>query len=251
MAPDVRDMSDPTDVASDAATDEADDNDDARRIIPRRRREPCCRLIDVLRAALALERGTCGIGGRCGRQGGMRDAWGGKGGGVGRGLLPLLSKEEEEAKGFWTPRMCTMPAPSRVSSSVHGFEAVDTVDGARATVVAASCQLYTATLGRTDAGGCAEEVNAPNALAMLFRSESRHVSIVTGWESVCDSPGFAYERSRRSFHRLLFRGVVASVDGCCVPGSGRVTGSGVSFGLRSERGVWIQGTSSPDPFRLR
>lgn len=202
MAADVRDISDPTDVASDAATDEADDNDDARRIIPRRRREPCCRLIDVLRAALALERGTCGIGGRCGRNGGMRDAWGGRGGGVGRGLLPLLSKEEEEAKGFWTPRMCTMPAPSRVSSSVHGFEAVDTVDGTRVTVVAASCQLYAVTLGRTGAGGCVEEVNAPNALAMLFRSESRQVSIVTGCESVCDSPSFAYERSRRSFHRL-------------------------------------------------
>jgi hypothetical protein len=70
-------MSDPTEVASDAATDDddADDNDDACRTIPRRRRrEPCCRLIDVLRAALALVRGTCGIGGRCGRRGGMRDA---------------------------------------------------------------------------------------------------------------------------------------------------------------------------------
>lgn len=202
MAPDTRDMSDPTDVASDAAADDADDNDDARRTIPRRRREPCCRLIDVLRAALTLVRGTCGIGGRCGRRGGMRDAWGGGGGGMGRGLLPLPSEEEDEAEGFETPRICTMPAPLRVSSSVHGFEAVDTVDGARATAGAASCQLYVVTLGRTGAGACAEEVNAPNALAMLFRSESRQVSIVTGCGSVCDSSGFADERSRRSFHRL-------------------------------------------------
>ena len=199
MASDARDMSDPTDVASDAATDDADDNDDARRTIPRWRREPCCRLVDVLRAALPLVRGTCGIGGRCGRHGGMRDAWGG---GVGRVLLPLPSDEKEEAKGSGTPRMCTMPAPSRVASSVHGFEAVDAVDGARATAGVASCQLYVVTLGRTGAGACAEEVNAPNALAMLFRSESRQVSIVTGRGSVCDSSGFADERSRRSFHRL-------------------------------------------------
>jgi len=132
----------------------------------------------------------------------MRDAWGGSGGGVGRGLLPLASDEEDEAEGFGTARMCTMPAPSRVSSSVHGFEAVDTVDGARATAVAAPCQLYVVTLGRTGAGACAEEVNAPNAPAMLFRSESRQVSIVTGCGSVCDSSGFADERSRRPFHRL-------------------------------------------------
>ena len=204
MNPDARDMSDPTDVASDAATDDADDNDDARRTIPHRRREPCCRLIDVLRAALALVRGTCGIGGRCGRRGGMRDTWGGGGGGVGRGRLPLLSEEEEEAKGFGIPRMRTMPVPSRVSSRVHGFEAVDAVDEARATAGAASrsCQLYVVTLGRTGAGACAEEVNALNALAMLFRSESRQVSNVTGCGSVYDSSGFADERSRRSFHRL-------------------------------------------------
>lgn len=195
---DVRDMSDPTDVASDAATDDAE----ACRAIPRRRREPCCRLIDVLRAALALVRGTCGIGGRCGRRGGMRDAWGSGGGGVGRGRLLLRSEEEEEAEGFGTPRMCTMPAPSRVSSSVHGFEAVDALDGARATAGATSCQLYVVTLGRTGAGACAEEVNAPNALAMLFRSESRQVSNGTGCWSAYDSSGFSNERSRRSFHRL-------------------------------------------------
>src|SRR6267142_6602753 len=154
VAPSARDMSDPTDVASDPATD-----DDARRISARcRRREPCCRLVDVLRAALV--RGTCGIGGKCERRGGMRDARGGGDGVGGRALLflpPLLlrllrerASEEEapEAKGFGTPRMCTMPAPSCVSSSVQGFDVVDAADGARATAGAVCCQSYVVTLGR-------------------------------------------------------------------------------------------------------
>jgi hypothetical protein len=35
--------------------------------------------------------------------------------------------------------MCTMPAPSRVSSSVHGFEVVvDAIEGARETAAAAA-----------------------------------------------------------------------------------------------------------------
>jgi hypothetical protein len=214
-------MSDPTDVASDPATDDAaaddaaDNDDDARRIIhARRRREPCCRLVDVLRTALV--RGTCGIGGRCSRRGGMRDARG-RGDGVGGRalllpplLLPLLSESESEeeapeAKGFATPRMCTMPAPSCVSSSVQGFDVVDAFDGARATAgTAACCQSYAATLGRTGAGADADvaEVNAPNTLEMLFRSESRQASIVPGCGSVCDSGGCTDERSRRSFHLL-------------------------------------------------
>ena len=88
--PSARDMSDPTDVTSDPATDEAapddadENDDDARRIRAR------CRLVDVLRAALV--RATCGIGGKCEKRGGMRDARGG-GEGVGCGallLLPLL-----------------------------------------------------------------------------------------------------------------------------------------------------------------
>lgn len=63
----------------------------------------------------------------------------------GRALPPLLREEEEEenraALESGTPRMCTMPAPSRVSSSVHGFDVVDATDMARATagVVAAVC----------------------------------------------------------------------------------------------------------------
>jgi len=197
-------MSDPTDVASDPATD-----DDARRISARcRRREPCWRLVDVLRAALV--RGTCGIGGKCERRGGMRDARGGGDGVGGRALLfllplllPLLrerASEEEapEAKGFGTPRMCTMPAPSCVSSSVQGFDVVDAADGARATAGAVCCQSYVVTLGRTGAGVDAgvAEVNAPSTFEMLFRSESRQASIVPG----CGSAGCRDERSRRSFH---------------------------------------------------
>jgi hypothetical protein len=250
-------MSDPTDVASDPATDavaadDADDNDDdARRISARRRHEPCCRLVDVLRAALV--RGTCGIGGRCGRCGGMRDAWGcdeGVGGSALLPPLPLLQSEGEEdvaeAKGFGTPRMCTMPAPSRVSSRVHDFDVDDAVDGARTTAGASCCQLYVVTLGRARAGEV--EVKAPITLPMLLRSESRQASIVPGCKSVCDSAGFKDERSRRSFHLLEFSG---AVDPCCVSNFGCITGSGVGVGSGSSKGVWIQGTSSPEPFRLR
>lgn len=197
-------MSDPTDVASDAATDAATDDvdDDAPRLSARRRREPCCLLVDVLRAMLV--RGTYGIGGRCGRRGGMRDARGGGEGGGGRALL-LNEEEEAEVIGFGTPRMCTMPAPSRVSSSDQGFEVVDAVDGARAMADAACCQLYAVTLGRTGAVGTdagVAEGNPPSAVAMLFRSESRQDSIVPGCEFVSDSTSFADERSRRSLHRL-------------------------------------------------
>ena len=212
-------MSDPTDVASDPATDEAapddadDNDDDARRIRARcRRREPCCRLVDVLRAALV--RGTCGIGGKCGRWGGMRDARGGGEGVGGRALLllPLIlllllllrerESEEEapEVKGLGTPRMCTIPAPWCVSSSVQGFDVVDAADGARATAGAACCQSYAVTLGRTGAGVDvdAAEVNAPSTFEMLFRSESRQASIVPG----CGSASCRDGRSRRSFHLL-------------------------------------------------
>jgi hypothetical protein len=55
VPPDPRDMSDPTDMADDA-------DDAERRINDLRRREPCCRFIDTLRAPLV--RGTCGIIGR-------------------------------------------------------------------------------------------------------------------------------------------------------------------------------------------
>jgi hypothetical protein len=154
VAPDIdeRDISDPTDVAS-----EADDSARRTRERGRRRREPCSPFVDEVRAMLVLERGTWGIGGRrWGRMGGMRDARGGGGqrrppeGVGGRALLPLPREEEEEENralvvGSGTPRMCTMPAPSRVSSSVHGFDAVDAMDMARATagvvaVAAACCQ---------------------------------------------------------------------------------------------------------------
>jgi hypothetical protein len=218
VTPDARDMSDPTDVASDPATDADapddayDNDDDARRISARRRcrREPCCRLVDVLRAGLV--RGTCGIGGKCERRGGMRDARGSGDGVGGRALLllpppplllPLLRESEEEApgiKGFGTPRMCTIPAPSCVSSSVQGFDVVDAADVARATAGADCCQSYAVTLGRTGAGVDADvaEVNAPSTLEMLFRRESRQASIVPG----CGSAGCGDERSRRSFHLL-------------------------------------------------
>lgn len=80
VAPDVddRDMSDPTDVASDADDSERRTHERGRPCpCTRRRREPCSRFVDVLREALALVRGTCGIGERCGRTGGMRGALGG------------------------------------------------------------------------------------------------------------------------------------------------------------------------------
>lgn len=149
MAPDIdeRDMSDPTDVAS-----EADDSVRRTHERGRRRREPCSPFVDEVRGMLVLERGTWGIGGRrWGRTGGMRDARGGWGkrrppeGVGGRALLPLPREEEGEENravvGSGTPRMCTMPAPSRVSSSVHGFDVVDAMDMARATagVAAAPC----------------------------------------------------------------------------------------------------------------
>jgi hypothetical protein len=49
--------------------------------------------------------------------------------------LPLREAEAEDSMlvGSGMPRMCTMPAPSRVSSSVHGFDDVEVLDGARAT----------------------------------------------------------------------------------------------------------------------
>jgi hypothetical protein len=136
VPPDARDISDPTDVADDA-------DDDERRINDRRRREPCCRFVDALRAPLV--RGTCGISERCGRRGGTRDARGeGERKLVGMGgcvpvLVPVLD-EDGAGRGSGTPRMCTIPAPSRVSSSVHGPEIIDAVDTARATPGVVCCQ---------------------------------------------------------------------------------------------------------------
>lgn len=145
----------------------------------------------------------------------MREALGGADrrleGVGGRALPPLLREGDEDGTvaGSGTPRMCTIPAPSRVSSNVHGFEIVDAIDGARPTagvvVAAVCCQSYVITRGRTGAGSA--DVNAPKALVMLFRNESRQLSIVLcgrSWES----ESLADERSRRSFHRLLFCDVV-------------------------------------------
>ena len=147
VAPDVddRDMSDPTDVASDADDSERRTRERGRPCscpCTRRRREPWTRFVDVLREALALVRGTWGIGGRCGRTGGTSEAPGGaerRLEGVGGRALPQLLREEEADDeddalvGSGTPRMCTIPAPSRVSSNDHGFEVVDATDGARPT----------------------------------------------------------------------------------------------------------------------
>jgi hypothetical protein len=135
VPPDARDISDPTDVADDA-------DDDSRRITDRRLREPCCRFVDVLRARLV--RGTCGGRGRCGRQGGTMDARGGGEHGERRvvgvvgGRVTVLEGDGAEG-GSGTPRMCTMPAPSRVSSSVHGREVTDAVDAARLTAGGVVC----------------------------------------------------------------------------------------------------------------
>jgi hypothetical protein len=122
----------------------------------------------LLREVHVLVRGTWGIGGRCGRTGGMREALGGSErqleGVGGRALPPLLREGEEEDEdeddamvGSGAPRMCTIPAPSRVSSNVHGFEVADAVDGVRPTagvvVVAVCCQSYAITPRvRTGAG---------------------------------------------------------------------------------------------------
>ena len=73
---------------------------------------------------------------------------------------------------------------------------------------------------------------------MLFRSESRQVSIAPEGGSE-DSSGFIEGRSRRSFHRLWISGAVSPMRG---GGGGGGGGDG---------GVMIQGTSSPDPSRLR
>lgn len=152
---DERDISDPTDVASDADDSERRNTERGRPgpcPCPRRRREPYSRFVDVLRETLVPVRGTWGNSGRCGRTGGMRDARGsGKerrlDGVGGRALLPLPREEEckdDVVTGSSTPRMCTMPAPSRVSSSVHGLEvADDAMDTARAIAgvgVAECCQ---------------------------------------------------------------------------------------------------------------
>jgi hypothetical protein len=162
----------------------------------------------------------------------------------GRALPPLLREEDGAMVGSGAPRMCTIPAPSRVSSNVHGFEVVDPVDGARpaagVVVVVVCCQSYAITPVRTGAGTAV--VNTPKALAMLFRNESRQPSIVPcgrPWESA----GLTDERSRRSFHRLLFTGVVGSTS---TPSRfGPISGCGsCPAGC-----VWTQGTSSPDPFR--
>lgn len=169
----------------------------------------------------------------------------------GRALPPLLREEEGEDEddamvGSGAPRMCTIPAPSRVSSNVHGFEVIDAVDGARPTagvvVVAVCCQSYEITRVRTGAGTA--DVSTPKALAMLVRSESRQPSIVPcgrSWESA----GLTDERSRRSFHRLLFIDFVGSMS---TPSRFGPT-SGCSSCTAG--GVWTQGTSSPDPFRLK
>ena len=133
--PDERDISDPTDVADDA-------EDDEQRTSRRKRRDPCCPFVDLLRAAFV--RGTCGSGGRCGRRGGTRDP---RGGGertrqrlVGVGgrdrpvtAVVVLCSDGAMRAAFGTPRICTTPAPSRVSSSVHGFEVADIADAACAT----------------------------------------------------------------------------------------------------------------------
>ncbi len=245
-------MSDPTDVASEADDSERQTRERGRPCpCTRRRREPCSRFVDALREALVPIRGTWGIGGRCGRTGGMRDVGGSDErrleGVGGRALPPLFRKEEEDddtMAGSGTPRMCTTPAPSRVSSSDHGFEVIDTVDGARPTAgvvaVAVCCQSYVLTRVRTGAGTV--DVNTPKAFAMLFRNESRQPSIAPIGGSR-DSAGFVDGRSRRSFHRLLFSGGDASMS---APSR---FGSVSSCGSRSAGGVWTQGTSSPDPFR--
>ena len=183
----------------------------------------------------------------------MREALGGaerRIEGVGGRALPPLPREEDEVDeddtmvGPSTPRMCTIPAPSRVSSKVHGFEVVDAVDGARPTtgveVVAVCCQSYAIT--RVRAGAGTVDVNAPKALTMLLRNESRQPLTVPcgrSWESA----GLADERSRRSFHRLLFSGVIESMSTPSRFGSIR--------GSCSAGGVLTQGISSPDPFRLK
>jgi hypothetical protein len=163
----------------------------------------------------------------------------------GRALLPLLWEEEDAMAGSGTPRICTIPAPSRVSSNVHGFEVADAVDGARPTagmaVVAVCCQSYSDM--RVRAGAGTPDVNTPKALTMLFRNESRQPSIVPcvrSWELA----GFTDERSRRSFHRLLFTGADRSMS---TPSRFSISGRGSC----PAGGVWTQGTSSPDPLRLK
>jgi hypothetical protein len=120
-------MSDPTDAAADA--DDARCTTAEHRRRPRER-EPYCRFVDAVRAPLV--RGTEGIGGR---RGGTRDgAWGS----APPPLFPLREAEAEDSTvvGSGTPRMCMcmILAPSRVSSSAHGFDDVEVVDGVRATV---------------------------------------------------------------------------------------------------------------------
>jgi hypothetical protein len=134
VPPETRDISDPTDVADDA-------DDDGRRINDWRRREPCCLFIDIVRTPLV--RGISGGSGRYDRRGGTRDAWGDgvrgkkRPGVSGRGIVLVL---DEDGRGSGTPRICTMPAPSRVSSSVHGREVIDdAAEPARATAEGVIC----------------------------------------------------------------------------------------------------------------
>lgn len=89
-------------------------------------------------------------------------------------------------------------------------------------------------------GASVTDVNIPRAFAILFLSESCQVSIALG------SVGFAEERYTRSFHRLPLCGLLRF--------SGRGGGSGggrFGSGWSGDCGVSIQGTSSPDPFRLK
>jgi hypothetical protein len=137
VPPEMRDISDPTDVADDA-------DDEGRCINDRRRREPCCLFVDMVRAPLV--RGISGGSGRYDRRGGTRDAWGdgvcGKKRPVGVGVSGrvILLVLDEDGRGSGTPRICTMPAPSRVSSSVHGREFVDDAsESARATAAVVVC----------------------------------------------------------------------------------------------------------------
>ena|SRR6266702_27433 len=93
-------------------------------------------------------------------------------------------------------------------------------------------------------GASVVDVNIPKAFAILLLSESRQVSISPGSVSG-DSAGFAEERSWRSFHLLPLSGVIRFGGRGGGSGGGRF-GSGWSADC-----VSIQGTSSPDPFRLK
>ncbi|KAF8261841.1 hypothetical protein EI94DRAFT_1705234 [Lactarius quietus] len=113
--------------------------------------------------------------------------------GPGDSLASVAETHASVCDAFGAPRICTIPAPSRVSSSVHAFEVTDIGD---ATCVISALGNSILKPGR--AGANVVDVNMPRAFATLLLSESRQVSIALGSKIAPCVPSTCYRSAELS-----------------------------------------------------